>query len=77
LTTNRPYQQAREVHETLKIIHSLSGKRLDPAAVFALDAVYQRGEIRIPKQLLTASPAVATRSAEPQVKAASAQTTGA
>ncbi len=47
LTTNRPYQQAHEVHEALRIIHSLSGKRLDPVAVFALDAIYQRGEIRI------------------------------
>jgi len=47
LTTNRPYQQAHEVNEALHIIHSLSGKRLDPAAVFALDAIYHRGEIRI------------------------------
>src|SRR5437868_67027 len=35
LTTNRPYQQAHEVNDALKIIHSLSGKRLDPAAVDA------------------------------------------
>jgi putative nucleotidyltransferase with HDIG domain len=49
LTTNRPYQQAHEVHEALKIIHSLSGKRLDPVPVFALDAIYHRGEIRIQK----------------------------
>jgi HD-GYP domain-containing protein (c-di-GMP phosphodiesterase class II) len=48
LTTHRPYQHAREVNDALKIIHSLSGKRLDPQAVFALDAVYQRGEIRVP-----------------------------
>ena len=47
LTTNRPYQQAHEVHEALRIIHSLSGKRLDPTAVFALDALFHRGEIRI------------------------------
>src|SRR5207253_7585914 len=33
LTTNRPYQQAHEVNDALKIIHSLSGKRLDPKAV--------------------------------------------
>jgi putative nucleotidyltransferase with HDIG domain len=49
LTTHRPYQHARDVNEALKIIHSLSGKRLDPQAVFALDAVYQRGEIKVPK----------------------------
>ncbi|MBV9574529.1 MAG: HAMP domain-containing protein [Acidobacteriales bacterium] len=49
LTTNRPYQHAHEAHDALRIIHSLSGKRLDPVAVFALDAVYQRGEIRLQK----------------------------
>jgi len=59
LTTNRPYQQAHEVHEALRIIHSLSGKRLDPVAVFALDAVYNRGEIRVQrKPLAVPTPAV-------------------
>jgi HD-GYP domain-containing protein (c-di-GMP phosphodiesterase class II) len=47
LTTNRPYQQAHASESALKIIHSLSGKRLDPAAVAALDAVFQRGEIPV------------------------------
>jgi len=47
LTTNRPYQRAHDPQEALKIIHNLAGKRLDPVAVAALDAVYQRGEIRI------------------------------
>lgn len=47
LTTNRPYQQAHDCESALRIIHSLSGKRLDPIAVAALDAVYQRGEIQI------------------------------
>ncbi|HKS76105.1 MAG TPA: HD domain-containing phosphohydrolase [Terriglobales bacterium] len=55
LTTNRPYQQGREVHEAMKIIHSLSGKRLDPKAVFALDAIYHRGEIRIQKPAMPAA----------------------
>lgn len=54
LTTSRPYQEAKETHEALKIIHSLSGKRLDPIAVFALDAVYHRGEIRVPRGLMLA-----------------------
>jgi HD-GYP domain-containing protein (c-di-GMP phosphodiesterase class II) len=57
LTTNRPYQHAYEVNEALRIIHSLSGKRLDPKAVFALDAVYQRGEIRIHRPAPPAAPA--------------------
>ena len=47
LTTNRPYQRAFEPKEALKIIHSLAGKRLDPKAVDALTAVYDRGEIRV------------------------------
>jgi putative nucleotidyltransferase with HDIG domain len=78
LTTNRPYQHAYEVNEALRIIHSLSGKRLDPKAVFALDAVYQRGEIRIQRQ---PPPAPVPLLAEPQAPvnaaAAAAQTTGA
>jgi HD-GYP domain-containing protein (c-di-GMP phosphodiesterase class II) len=47
LTTNRPYQHAHAPEEALKIIQSLAGKRLDPAPVAALMAVYGRGEIRI------------------------------
>ena len=51
LTTNRPYQQAHDPVEALRIIQNLSGQRLDPKAVAALIAVYQRGEIRIQKHL--------------------------
>jgi putative nucleotidyltransferase with HDIG domain len=47
LTTNRPYQQAHDPEAALRIIHNLSGKRLDPAAVDALTAIYKRGEIHI------------------------------
>jgi HD-GYP domain-containing protein (c-di-GMP phosphodiesterase class II) len=47
LTTNRPYQHAHTPDEALKIIQNLAGKRLDPAPVAALLAVYARGEIRI------------------------------
>ncbi len=56
LTTNRPYQQAHEVHEAMRIIHSLSGKRLDPIAVFALDAIYNRGEIRVQRPSMPPPP---------------------
>ena len=49
LTTNRPYQKAHDSEEALRIIQSVSGKRLDPLAVAALLAVYKRGEIRIQK----------------------------
>jgi len=61
LTTNRPYQQAHDSEDALHIIHSISGKRLDPAAVAALDAIYQRGEIRVPRTVpLVAKAAAAT-----------------
>jgi HD-GYP domain-containing protein (c-di-GMP phosphodiesterase class II) len=47
LTTNRPYQQAHTQEQALLIIKNLAGKRLDPAAVAALLAVCERGEIKI------------------------------
>ena len=52
LTTNRPYQQARSSEEALGVIRSLSGKRLDPAAVTALETVYARGEINVPQGVM-------------------------
>jgi HD-GYP domain-containing protein (c-di-GMP phosphodiesterase class II) len=51
LTTNRPYQQAHDPVEALRIIQNLSGKRLDPKAVAALLSVFERGEIRLQKSL--------------------------
>ena len=56
LTTNRPYQQAHDPVEALRIIQSLSGQRLDPKAVAALLAVFERGEIRIQKPPVHAIP---------------------
>jgi HD-GYP domain-containing protein (c-di-GMP phosphodiesterase class II) len=55
LTTNRPYQKAHDCHEALRIIHSLSGKRLDQDAVAALNAVFQRGEIQVPHAVAMAA----------------------
>jgi HD-GYP domain-containing protein (c-di-GMP phosphodiesterase class II) len=63
LTTNRPYQHAHDPLDALKIIHNLSGKRLDPTAVAAITAIYGRGEIRIPRQTVPASPIAATPAA--------------
>jgi HD-GYP domain-containing protein (c-di-GMP phosphodiesterase class II) len=64
LTTTRPYQRAYEPREALKIIHSLSGKRLDPTPVAALTAIYDRGEIHIePPVVATAAVAAANPSA--------------
>jgi HD-GYP domain-containing protein (c-di-GMP phosphodiesterase class II) len=56
LTTNRPYQQAHDPVEALRIIDNLSGKRLDPRAVTALMAVFYRGEIRIQKPVTQTLP---------------------
>jgi len=57
LTTNRPYQQAHDPFEAVRIIENLSGKRLDPTAVTALLAVFLRGDIRIPKPVTPAGTA--------------------
>ncbi len=59
LTTNRPYQQAHDCDDALRIIHSISGKRLDPTAVAALQAIYERGEIRVPRTVPMAAGAAA------------------
>src|SRR5207244_9922184 len=56
LTTNRPYQQAHDPEAALRIIHNLSGKRLDPAAVDALTAIYKRGEIHIQQPRVDPAP---------------------
>jgi HD-GYP domain-containing protein (c-di-GMP phosphodiesterase class II) len=47
LTTNRPYQKAHTPDQAFGIIKNLAGKRLDPACVAALVAVYERGDIKI------------------------------
>jgi HD-GYP domain-containing protein (c-di-GMP phosphodiesterase class II) len=64
LTTNRPYQHAYEPKDALRIIHSLSGKRLDPTAVAALTALYERGEIQVarPAPIANAIPTPAVTS---------------
>jgi HD-GYP domain-containing protein (c-di-GMP phosphodiesterase class II) len=79
LTTNRPYQRAFEPKEALKIIHSLAGKRLDPKAVEALTAVYERGEIRVQRLRMVAvqpppAPAAAAPVPEPAAVAAAPPT---
>lgn len=62
LTTTRPYQRAHEPKEALRIILSLSGKRLDPTAVAALVAIYERGEISVPPPLPMSQPMAAAAS---------------
>ena len=58
LTTNRPYQQAHDPQEALRIIRSLSGKRLDPHAVTSICAIYDRGEIRVTSAVESVAPSV-------------------
>jgi putative nucleotidyltransferase with HDIG domain len=69
LTTNRPYQHAHDPKDALKIIHNLSGKRLDPTAVAAITAIYGRGEIRIPRQVAPAPTITVAAAAPTPVKA--------
>jgi HAMP domain-containing protein len=68
LTTNRPYQQAHDPVDALRIIQKLSGQRLDPNAVTALMAVFYRGDIRIPKPV-TPIPVEPPALATPPIKA--------
>jgi putative nucleotidyltransferase with HDIG domain len=77
LTTNRPYQQARDAQAALQVIHSLSGKRLDPTAVAAIEAIYQRGEIKI-QRVIVAKATIATSApaAAPPVAASAAAPAG-
>ena len=70
LTTNRPYQQAHTPEQALQIIKNLAGKRLDPAAVAALLAVYERGEIKI--QRFTIKRPVLAPQPQPQTPAVAA-----
>src|SRR5215469_7648688 len=70
LTTSRPYQQARDEEAALRIIHNISGKRLDPVAVAAITAIYQRGEIRVPRPTVPVPAAPAEPAAEVALAAA-------
>jgi putative nucleotidyltransferase with HDIG domain len=56
VTTNRPYQQAHEPVDALQILHKLAGKRLDEKAVAAFTAVFERGEIRVPRKVPSMAP---------------------
>jgi HD-GYP domain-containing protein (c-di-GMP phosphodiesterase class II) len=63
LTTTRPYQQAHDAVSALRIIHSLSGTRLDPTAVAALETVFQRGDIQVSPPATMAVAATANNAA--------------
>jgi HD-GYP domain-containing protein (c-di-GMP phosphodiesterase class II) len=46
MTTNRPYQSAREIEDALQVIHKNAGSKFDPKVVEALEAVVQSGKLR-------------------------------
>lgn len=65
VTTNRPYQMAHDPTDALRIINSLIDKRLDGQCVAALNAVFDRGEIRIQRILNQKTAAAAGTAAPP------------
>lgn len=77
VTTNRPYQSAHDPLDALRIINSLIGKRLDGDCVAALNAVFERGDIRIHRVIEVAAassamprpPASAGAAPQPDVEA--------
>src|SRR5437660_3897817 len=58
LTTNRPYQQAHDPVEALRIIQNVSGQRLDAQAVSALLALFEGRQNRLQEQRLHPPPAL-------------------
>jgi HD-GYP domain-containing protein (c-di-GMP phosphodiesterase class II) len=47
MTTNRPYQSAKELDEALRIIRKVAGSKFDLTVVEALEAVVQSGKLRL------------------------------
>jgi len=68
-TTNRPYQSAHDPLDTLRIVYSRAGKRLDPESVAVLNAVFERGDIGIQRvvQVAAASAAYSSRQQQGQL----------
>jgi HD-GYP domain-containing protein (c-di-GMP phosphodiesterase class II) len=46
MTTNRPYQSAKEIDDALQVIRKLAGSKFDLEVVEALEAVVQSGKLR-------------------------------
>lgn len=46
MTTNRPYQSAREIDDALQVIHKAAGSKFDLTVVQALEALVQSGKLR-------------------------------
>ena len=52
ITTNRPYQSAKDIDDALAIIRKISGTKFDVKVVEALEAVVQSGKLRLAPALV-------------------------
>src|SRR5580693_1164099 len=52
MTTNRPYQTAKEIDDALQVIRKLAGSKFDLKVVAALEAVVQTGKLRLAPTLV-------------------------
>ena len=52
MTTNRPYQSAKEIDDALQVIRKLAGSKFDLKVVAALEAVVQGGKLRLAPTLV-------------------------
>jgi len=52
MTTNRPYQSARDIDDALQVIRKLAGSKFDPNVVGALEAVVQSGKLHLAPTLV-------------------------
>ena len=52
ITTNRPYQSAREIDTALEVIRKAAGSKFDPNVVGALEAVIQSGKLHLAPTLV-------------------------
>jgi putative nucleotidyltransferase with HDIG domain len=52
ITTNRPYQSARDVNDALQIIRKLAGPKFDPEVTQALEAAIHAGKLHVAPTLV-------------------------
>jgi HD-GYP domain-containing protein (c-di-GMP phosphodiesterase class II) len=52
MTTNRPYQSAKDIDEALEVIRKLAGTKFDINVVEALEAIVQAGNLRVAPALV-------------------------
>ena len=56
MTTNRPYQAAREAEYAIRIISSLTNTKFDPRVVTALTSVFERGALHVHRAAVVTEP---------------------